>query len=66
MGPVLEAIDAGHFERTPEKKEPTLCRACREPWPCPDILAARKLQTQYAENLRLQSLVGSDTRKLYT
>lgn len=66
MGPVLQAVEEGHFLRSPaEKDQPTLCRADDQPWPCPTIRTARVRQRDYAENLRLSRLISAETRRIY-
>lgn len=63
MGPVIEAIDAGHIERTPEKGKAPYCGECRTPWPCPDIVAARQKQQRYADDLRKNNLLKNETAR---
>lgn len=65
MGPVLEAIDAEHYERTPEKGKKPHCHTCKTVWPCDEMKKARKRQSHYAEDLRLQSLITRETRRTY-
>lgn len=65
QGPILDAIDAGHIERTPAKGQKPYCGECKTQWPCDEIKAARSKQAKYAENLRLHALVARETRRTY-
>lgn len=69
MGPVLEAIDAGHFARTPEKGQPHRCGGCGQVWtekkPCDTVAEARRQQLVYAESLRRNALTARETRRTY-
>jgi hypothetical protein len=44
--PVLDAVEAGHFERSRTEKEPKeparLCRSCGTGWPCAAVNDARR------------------------
>lgn len=50
MGPIIDAIDAGHVEG---KKE---CKLTGDPWPCPEMIDARRQQVVYAEQLRINKM----------
>jgi len=65
VGPILTAIEDGHYSRTSEKGQPTLCGQCKMPWPCPTMREARKEQPKYAENLRLSRITSAENRKTY-
>lgn len=65
QGPILDAIDAGHIERTPEKGKKPYCGECKTDWSCDVIKAARAKQVKYAENLRLSALITRESRRTY-
>lgn len=48
MGPVLEAIEAGHFERTIDGGR-VICRVCLDDFPCQVIRDAQRRQAAYGE-----------------
>ena len=57
MGPVIEAIDAGHTNGKGR------CNACRVPWDeCKVMIDARRQQTVYGETLRMQRMAESVKR----
>lgn len=44
MNPVLDVVEAGHYQHSVGRngQMPVLeCRVCNDPWPCPMVLAAR-------------------------
>lgn len=54
MGPILEAIEAGHYATVsdqPPNQGDLVCAVDRELWPCTTLRAARKEQLQYADRL---------------
>lgn len=53
MGPVIEAIDAGHVKHAEENGiGAERCLACNVFYPCRTILKARREQLVYADRLK--------------
>lgn len=67
MGPVLRAIESGHFQRIrKDGEQPGLyCRADGEEWPCRLVVDARRAQRDYAERLRQQNAVDAGKLSLW-
>lgn len=62
MGPILQAIEAGHFatvSNQPPNSGDLVCDRDRELWPCTLIVDARRKQLQYAERLRERSVADA-------
>lgn len=62
MGPILDAIEAGHIatisDRAPNQGD-LVCAVDRELWPCATIVEARCSQRGYADRLRDRAVAAA-------
>lgn len=66
MGPILVAIEAGHFQKTIGKDDhqKLICRVCKTDFPCLVIQEAKKEQPAYAALLARQQRTERDSTRL--